>query len=296
MQTTPPITHQYDPMIGPASKRGLFGKALDWLLDRIIYTPPKPPTKLDKKTVKWITPSKIPGSKIPISIHTPSKRKRKPSTQVGIFSYGNNGDLGAVQPLLQKLADKLHITVIGYDYIGYGFSTFKSGEKYPSTIGIEQAIMAVYQHVITERKCKPEQIILMGHSMGTAASLACARKVKVGGTVLISSFKSILEAHPYTNWKWLAPDDFMLNVQMITETVDQSPVFLIHGKKDETIPIENSYALAKEIENTPRYYPPFWVDGMGHNNIIEDKGLKLLQPKITQFLQKLVKEHQLKFN
>ena len=51
------------------------------------------------------------------------------------------------------------------------------------------------------------------------------------------------------------------------------PIFLIHGKRDQTIPIDHSYELAKSIHNIYKWYPKKG----GHNNIVIDFRRKFYQ-------------------
>jgi dipeptidyl aminopeptidase/acylaminoacyl peptidase len=43
------------------------------------------------------------------------------------------------------------------------------------------------------------------------------------------------------------------------------PVLLIHGTMDEIVPFEHSIELYSVLRNK---YPPFWIEGYEHNNIL----------------------------
>jgi fermentation-respiration switch protein FrsA (DUF1100 family) len=42
------------------------------------------------------------------------------------------------------------------------------------------------------------------------------------------------------------------------------PVFVIHGRRDEIVPFRHGQMLHEASKNK---YPPFYVDGAGHNNL-----------------------------
>ena len=45
-----------------------------------------------------------------------------------------------------------------------------------------------------------------------------------------------------------------------------APVFVIHGTADEEIPVKHGQLLH---DNSKVKYDPFFVDGAGHNNLLE---------------------------
>lgn len=103
----------------------------------------------------------------------------------------------------------------------------------------------------------PDELILMGHSLGAAPTVHLASNnnfANVAGLVLlspVSSEMSLLLGGQFNNKK------------IIGKII--SPIFLIHGKKDRTIPIENSIELAKHIQNLYKWFPK----KAGHNIITE---------------------------
>ena len=115
----------------------------------------------------------------------------------------------------------------------------------------------------------------MGHSLGTAPTVHLANNpnyYNVAGLVLISplaSGMSLLLGGEELKKK--NPKDVFNNKDIIGRII--SPIFLIHGRKDSTIPVEHSIELAKHIQNLYKWYPK----KAGHNNIISELRMKFFQ-------------------
>lgn len=56
----------------------------------------------------------------------------------------------------------------------------------------------------------------------------------------------------------------------------------MHGTDDTIVPVSHGISLHEQIIDNYRY-PPFWAEGMGHNNIESDMWETFLE-KIQQFL------------
>jgi fermentation-respiration switch protein FrsA (DUF1100 family) len=57
---------------------------------------------------------------------------------------------------------------------------------------------------------------------------------------------------------------------------------VIHGRRDEIVPFRHGEAL---FEKSLVKYPPFWVDGAGHNNV--EKYAYDYLDKINEFIRHL---------
>lgn len=61
----------------------------------------------------------------------------------------------------------------------------------------------------------------------------------------------------------------------------QCPIFHIHGKEDEVIP----FAKGSRLHSlSPSTYPPWWVEGGKHNNLIS-MNEELYITKLAEFIQ-----------
>ena len=82
--------------------------------------------------------------------------------KVLIFAHGNACDLFNVHPLLRHWASALGVTVVGFDYPGYGESTGT-----PSEAGAYRALDTVVDWVKRSMKLPISSIFLCGQSLGT---------------------------------------------------------------------------------------------------------------------------------
>jgi len=172
-----------------------------------------------------------------------------------LFSHGNATDIGCMRDHLIDMAVKLQVSVYCYDYSGYGLSTGK-----PSIKNVMADADAVMKFMNDDKKIPPEQIIVYGQSLGSGPSLHLAMGFPVLGVVLHSGMMSGLRViRDVKKSHWF---DIFPNIDNIKKV--KAPVFVIHGKQDEEIPIHHGEGL---FDASPNKYEPWYVDNAGHNNI-----------------------------
>ena len=124
----------------------------------------------------------------------------------------------------------------------------------------------------------PNRIILYGRSIGSGPSSFLAEKYEVAGVILHSPIMSALRV--VFNLRFTLPFDKFPNIDRMPHI--DAPVFIIHGRRDEIVPFyhaEELYAASK------LKYPPYYVEGAGHNNV--EKFASDYLVKIRQFIQYL---------
>ena len=102
-----------------------------------------------------------------------------------------------------------------------------------------------------------------------------AEKYEVAGVILHSPIMSALRV--VFNLRFTLPFDKFPNIDRMPHI--DSPVFIIHGRRDEIVPFyhaEDLYAASK------MKYPPYYVEGAGHNNV--EKFASDYLVKIRQFI------------
>lgn len=189
-----------------------------------------------------------------------------------LFSHGNAEDLGMIAPFVVRLRD-LGLNVLTYDYPGYGTS---SGS--PSEENAYAAIDAAYDYLVTEKGVDPKTIILHGRSLGGGVAVDLASRKLVGGLIMESTFTSafrVITRYP------ILPFDKFENIKKIDDVM--CPVLVIHGTNDWTIPLYHGRRLF-EAANEPKQ--ALWVDGAGHNNLVNTNE-KLYLDTIKRFVQTL---------
>eukprot|EP00392_Amoebophrya_sp_AT5.2_P017175 g17499.t1 len=185
--------------------------------------------------------------------------RSRTSAKTIIFSHGNSTDIGLMFPHLRDLAIKCEVSLLAYDYSGYGCS---SGA--PSERNLYADIQAAFLYLNEECGVPRKDIVLYGQSVGSAPSIHLANELQhgLGGVVLHSALKSGL-AVMYSGMQGSSPwYDVFQNVTKIKEV--DAPVFVIHGSADQEVPIDHGKALHEACRKP---HPPWWVHEGGHNDI-----------------------------
>ena len=184
---------------------------------------------------------------------------RKPELATIIFFHGNGGDISNVGWLAQRFADH-GFNVLIFDYRGYGASdgvAAKESELYADGD-------AAVDFVIKQKGIRPEQIVLYGHSLGTAIVADVASRRSEGAVVLESGFSSASSVAS-TALPWLPTFLHLLGKNRFEsarklKTV-KAPILIAHGDPDLTIPTAEAqllYAAANEPKKL------LIVPGAGH--------------------------------
>jgi abhydrolase domain-containing protein 17 len=192
-----------------------------------------------------------------------------------IYSHGNAEDLGLVAPLLESYQSH-GFNVIGYDYQGYGTSEGRPSEK-----NTYADIEAVYKYLTQELNTKPENIIIHGRSLGGGPSVELAAKYPNGGLIIESSFTTAFRVMTYIP---LFLFDKYKNIKKLDKI--NSPILIIHGKKDEVIPFYHGKKLfnkAKSLNKNVLFYTP---ESAGHNDLVLVSGQEYWN-KIIEFTNSL---------
>lgn len=167
---------------------------------------------------------------------------------VALFSHGNAGNIAdRVESI--GLLRSLGLSVLAYDYGGYGKSTGK-----PSETRIEADALAMWHHLVDTRGFAPEEILLFGRSLGAAATLGLATKVQPAAVVAESAFTSTPDVaayhYPYFPVRWCLRHQFR-NIEKIGGI--HCPILIIHGREDTLIPFAHGEALF-ERANAPKTF------------------------------------------
>lgn len=180
--------------------------------------------------------------------------KTSDSRSLLIYHHGNGEDLGQILPILE-LYQKKGISVLAYDYPGYGMSS-----GHPTESALYESANRVYTYATNDLSYQANQITLYGRSLGSGPACWLAEKYPVHGLILEGAFTSTFRV--MTQIK-LLPFDYFDNLKKL-KNID-CPVLLIHGKEDRTIPF--SHALKNRAVLGPKA-DTYWLPDAGHNDII----------------------------
>ncbi|HEY0761979.1 MAG TPA: alpha/beta fold hydrolase, partial [Pyrinomonadaceae bacterium] len=164
-----------------------------------------------------------------------------PEAATIIFFHGNGGNITNVTWLAQRFA-KHGFNVLLFDYRGYGASDGIAGAE----AGLYADGDAAVAFVVNQKKVRPEQIVLYGHSLGTAVVSDVASRGHFGAVVLESGFSSA-SSLATTALPWLPRPLHFLGKNRFESarklTQVKSPILIVHGDPDETIPTSESQIL-----------------------------------------------------
>ncbi|VDM57786.1 unnamed protein product, partial [Angiostrongylus costaricensis] len=186
-----------------------------------------------------------------------------------LYSHPNASDLSDHVngvPNLIDVARFYKCDVYAYDYSGYGISSGHASES-----NQKADIRAIYDHLLNDRGVQPDQIVLMGYSIGCFASVSQLRLFicsTTAGVILQAPPTSVLRVllweracfkKPFSNNTCCA-DRFSI-YDRISEI--QVPVLVIHGEDDRKVPIAHGKAVCEKAVNR---VAPLWLRAT-HDNI-----------------------------
>jgi len=175
-----------------------------------------------------------------------------------LFSHGNAEDLGLIIRYFREVSHILKVNVFSYEYSGYGMSTGQ-----PSEFGVYADIEAAFKYVRDHLHIPWDQIVPYGRSIGTGPSTHLASRTAVRGLVLQSPVASIYRIA--FQLRFTLPGDLFNNIDKVKDVC--CPVFIIHGTRDEIVPVWHGQAMHDIAEKNGNAYPPHWVEGADHNNL-----------------------------
>ena len=183
----------------------------------------------------------------------------KPETATILFFHGNGGNITSVSWLGQRFA-KHGFNVLVFDYRGYGASDGVAATE----AGLYADGDAAVAFLVNNKKLRPEQIVLYGHSLGTAITADVASRGHYGAVVLESGFSSASSVAT-TSLPWLPHWLHFLGKNRFESarklTNVRSPILIAHGDPDQTIPTGEARLLFASA-NEPRKL--LIVPGAGH--------------------------------
>ena len=177
-----------------------------------------------------------------------------------LYCHGNAEDAtGSMEYLKLAVGDKF--TIAAVDYPGYGLS-----EGSPDEEGCYRVVHRLYDWLIETRGFKPEDIVVVGFSIGTGPATELAATKPVGGLVLQAPY---LSAPRIVTKVRILPIDPFPNLKRIGKI--KCPLTVIHGTDDSIIPFAQGkelFGLAPE----PKCFVA--VEGADHNDLIDVLGLE----------------------
>ena len=191
-----------------------------------------------------------------------------------LWLHGNAGNISNRVDNIAVLNRLTGLSVLIVDYRGYGLSDGSPSEK-----GLYLDAEAAFDYLVTSLGLDPvEDIVLFGRSLGVGVAAEMATRHAVRCVILESGFTSVMGMAKATRSDWL----FYVLMPFIGARYDtlskidgvMSPVMIVHGESDETVPYYMAEQLFEAAREPKRLYP---VRGAMHNNLYERGGAAYFQ-------------------
>lgn len=214
-----------------------------------------------------------------------------------IYFHGNAGDRSMRGPWYE-LFHNLGWNVLAYDYHGYGDSDGKISET-----ALQLDCVAIWKSALEDLHYKPQQIMVVGTSLGGAAAIytaarACEEDQPPAGLVTVATFSSMVDAasfhYPWIPVRLVLADRFpsIERIQKVT-----CPMLMMHGDADRVVPQSLGRRLFDAApKQSAAGIPRRWVDlpGFGHNGL-PVYAADLLLPELQRFGQQVLPDAEAKF-
>ena len=174
-----------------------------------------------------------------------------------LIFHGNAGNISHRIGYL-TMFNRLGYAVLIIDYRGYGRS---SGT--PSEEGTYRDAEAAWQYLMETRKLKPQDVVILGESLGGGVATWLAVKYPPRALILASVFTSVPDLGAKVYW-WLPVRllarihyDSRERMQQIT-----APALIAHSREDDIVPFAHGEALLAAAREPKQ----FLVMSGGHND------------------------------
>ena len=198
---------------------------------------------------------------------------------MGVHGWGNTGTI--FFPIVRQLQKQWNFLLVNTR--NHGSS---DRERYSTLVQYHEDITAVIRFI--KKKYPESPVVLLGHSLGAAASLlTAARDQRVQGVVAIASFADVgemirdgLQGKRFPSWltfgliKYIeyrigAKFNRISPVNVIAKI--SCPILLIHGKKDRVVNFTDMERLAERAD--PARLETLPLEGHGHSSLLDDPRL-----------------------
>lgn len=165
-----------------------------------------------------------------------------------LYCHGNGEDVARLGEYMAVLRDRHQISILAFDYRGYGLSEGRPGEA-----GIVADTLAAQQWLAGRAAIAPSDILLWGRSIGGAVAVQAAAAQGARGLILERTFTSLPDVaarhYPWLPVRWLMRNRFDSLARI---GVYQGPLLQSHGTADEVVPFELGVRLFEAAAAAPK--------------------------------------------
>jgi fermentation-respiration switch protein FrsA (DUF1100 family) len=157
-----------------------------------------------------------------------------------LICHGNAGNLSEFgRPAHYAGLRQLGLNLLAFDYRGYGES-----EGVPTERGLYHDAQAAYRYLRETLGVPAGQIVVFGHSLGSAVAVDLVSRVSVGGLIVEGALTSAIERgqelYPFIPVRWIAASRYPSIEKISRVTV---PKLFLHARGDEVIPLAHGRRL-----------------------------------------------------
>jgi len=180
---------------------------------------------------------------------------------VVLYAHGNAGNLSHRAATIRELHDAHDLSVMIFDYRGYGRS-----EGVPNEVGILQDARAARALLAQREGIASEEIVLMGRSLGGGVAVDLAAEDGARGLILVSTFTSLPDVGA-RSFPVLPVQSLMRNRLDSRSKIAnyEGPLLQCHGDADRVVPYEIGCNLF-EAANHPKQFVS--IPGGSHNDAL----------------------------
>ncbi|MDF1880648.1 hypothetical protein JHD50_04905 [Sulfurimonas sp. MAG313] len=183
----------------------------------------------------------------------------KASTKIILYFGGVQQDSVA---LVDKFARHYpHMPFISYNYRGYGKSEGKASQ---AKLFIDA--MLIYDDLIVRYNYKPEDIILMGYSLGSGVASFLGSQRQVKEIMLMAPYDSVhsvlKKRYPFSGIGWILKEKFP-SIDFVPHI--NVPIHIYAGSDDKVVNIKHAKMLKNYVHNLAGFYE---YGNLGHNDIL----------------------------
>ena len=204
-----------------------------------------------------------------------------------LLFHGNAGNR-AGRTGWYELLFKAGCDVLAIDYQGYGDST-----GIPSQAAIEADSLAAWDYAVQQLNCSPDNIFVMGISLGGAAavhtaSVQCRATTAPAGLITVATFSSMADVAAWS-YPWLPVRAILLDRYPSTDRIIEvtCPFIQLHGDTDQIVNHSfgrRLFEAAPDVANNGIAKRWVTLANIGHNNIVGAAGPKILE-ELNVFLR-----------
>ena len=179
-----------------------------------------------------------------------------------LYCHGNGADVASVGPYLDWLRTELPANIFVFDYRGYGHSAGA-----PHEAGVLADSEAALTWVCERSGGQPQDVILMGRSLGGGVAVHLAAERGAKAAVLERTFTRLTDAAKANYW-WAPVNWVMKNRYPSIDKIPKydGPLLCSHGTVDQLVPFEQGQRLF-DAAGTPASQKQFVaLEDIGHND------------------------------